>query len=119
MEVRPDDSVDPGSRGVNTPLRSQYADDPEMKHIVGVFVEDLQRRMDAMGKALAEDDIEALRVLSHQLRGAAGGYGFPTIGEHAGVIEDQILAEEVAFSNLVDLIEDLIRLCNLASKPDC
>lgn len=71
----------------STIYRSDFADDPDMAEIVALFVSELPQRMAAMQAALAGNDIERLRTLAHQLKGAAGGYGFPKLGEAAALID--------------------------------
>ena len=58
------------------PLHSEYAEDPDLREIVMVFVDELPRRVEAVRKAFQERDLDALRTLTHQMRGSAGGYGF-------------------------------------------
>lgn len=69
------------------PLLSDFADDPEMMEIIEPFVDGLQERITTIQKSLADRDYEALSCVAHQLKGAAGGYGFPAISEAARVVE--------------------------------
>jgi len=71
-------------------LVSECGDDPDLREIVGFFVDDLARRADAIETALATRDLARLRILAHQLRGSAGGYGFPTIGYAAAELERRV-----------------------------
>ena len=71
-------------------VRSEFADDPDMSGIVGQFVSELPDRVHSMNAALAAGQFEQLRVLAHQLKGAAGGYGFPRLGEAAALIDQGI-----------------------------
>ena len=41
-----------------------------------------------MSKALANNGFEELRRLSHQLKGAGGGYGYTSLTEKARQLED-------------------------------
>ncbi len=66
-------------QGDKNALVSELASDEDMVELVEMFVEELPDRVSAMEKALAEQDFETLAGLTHQLKGAAGGYGFPTI----------------------------------------
>jgi diguanylate cyclase (GGDEF)-like protein len=74
------------------PLISSFADDPEMTEIVGLFVGGLASRMAALRDALHAGDIEVMRRLAHQLRGAGAGYGFASITDAAARLEDAIAA---------------------------
>ena len=70
-----------------TPVRSEFADDPDMAGIIALFVSELPSRVAAMQSALSSGDFAQLRVLAHQLKGAAGGYGFPKLGEAAAMVD--------------------------------
>ena len=71
-------------------LRSEFADDPDMVGIVALFIHELPQRLAAMHVALAAANHEQLRMLAHQLKGAAGGYGFPKLGEAAALIDQAV-----------------------------
>lgn len=70
-----------------TSLRSEFRDDPDMTGIIALFVRELPQRLSAMQEAHTSGNIEQLRVLAHQLKGAAGGYGFPRLGEAAALVD--------------------------------
>ncbi len=80
MRLSPDDPV----------IRSEFAGDPEMDGIVWLFVSELPQRVASIQAALAASDWEGLRTLAHQLKGAAGGYGFPQLGAAAALIDQGI-----------------------------
>lgn len=77
------------SPDLNT-VRSEFAGDPDMSEIVALFVRELPQRIAAMHSALAAGNLEQLRLLAHQLKGAAGGYGFPKLGEAAALVDQGI-----------------------------
>ena len=80
MRLTPDD----------TTLRSEFADDPDMAGIVALFVRELPQRLAAMHASLSVGDLEQVRVLAHQLKGAAGGYGYPKLGEAAALVDNAV-----------------------------
>lgn len=80
MRLSPDDAT----------IRSEFADDPDMHGIVFLFVSELPQRIASVQAALAASEWEHLRTLAHQLKGAAGGYGFPQLGAAAAVIDQGI-----------------------------
>lgn len=107
----------PGDR----PLVSQYADDPEMAELVGLFVHELPDRLRAFAAAWSEKRVEDLRRMAHQLKGAAPGYGFPAIGQAAGSLESRLktLPPEDGAAALESLAEEfrrLVELCTRASE---
>jgi len=96
-------------------LVSTLADDRDMKEIVEQFVHDLPARSTAILRASETSDVEALKRLAHQLKGAAGGYGFPRITEAAGALESA-LDEKLDPTSLQQRIEALASLCRRARE---
>ena len=74
-------------------LVSEYHDDPDMGEIVAMFVDELDARVSAFERAWQVGDRTQLASLAHQLKGAAGGYGFPTISTASATLE-RTMAEE-------------------------
>jgi len=68
-------------------LVSSYADDPVMADAVRRFVDRLDGVLDELRRALAANDFALLASLAHQLKGAAGGYGFDPITAAAALLE--------------------------------
>ncbi|MEM6312452.1 MAG: CHASE domain-containing protein [Planctomycetota bacterium] len=78
---------------IDTPtdgLVSEFSDDPVMASILPDFIAELPDRVASIELLRTAGDIEALTVLVHQLKGAGGGYGFPTITEHAAEAEQAL-----------------------------
>lgn len=75
---------------VNTPLRSELASDPDMAELIQMFLSELPERLAAFETAVSAGEVDTLKRLAHQLRGAAAGYGYSSIGTAAGAIEDRI-----------------------------
>jgi len=73
--------------GGAAPLVSALAADPEIARLLDGFVGRLPERLGAMERALGARDLVGLADLAHQLKGAATGYGFPTITEAAAELE--------------------------------
>lgn len=59
-----------------------------MAELAELFLDGLEARIASMRNAWDRGDLSAIRFAAHQLRGAAGGYGFPEIGDAAGCLED-------------------------------
>jgi len=102
------------SFGEQTPLISQLAGDADMLDLIEYFVTELEDRCRSLEQAMQNGDADEIRVLTHQLKGAAGGYGFPAITEVAGEIEATLLAGECEMSRLSGKVEALIDLCRRA-----
>jgi hypothetical protein len=69
---------------------SEYADDPEMSEILGPYVGRLVYRGSELEIALGWGDLHTARMLARDLKGSAGGYGFPSISVAAGALESAI-----------------------------
>jgi HPt (histidine-containing phosphotransfer) domain-containing protein len=69
------------------PLVSTFADDPAMTDLIPKFLGMLGERLNAMRAALAASDLATVRTLAHQIKGAAGGYGYPSISRAAAALE--------------------------------
>ena len=69
---------------------SVFAGDAEMHEIIGMFVDELPKRTMAMQSALNAGNLDQVRILAHQLKGSAGGYGFASLGDAAALVESAI-----------------------------
>ncbi len=69
------------------PLASTFAGDPEMVELIEFFTAELVNRIRALEEAWVNRDVETLCRLTHQLKGAAAGYGYPSITEDAASYE--------------------------------
>ncbi|SFR82148.1 PAS fold-containing protein [Marinobacter daqiaonensis] len=72
---------------VGEALYSSYADDPDMDELISGFVERLPQQVADLRLAADERELEKLKRLAHQLKGAAGGYGFMPVSEQAAAVE--------------------------------
>jgi CheY-like chemotaxis protein/HPt (histidine-containing phosphotransfer) domain-containing protein len=61
---------------------------PATAKLVEKFLAGLGQRIAAIQNALETGDLNQLKILAHQLKGAAGGYGFPTLTEAARKVEN-------------------------------
>lgn len=95
------------------PVVSGYADDPEMSELVEMFVGELSGRMNAIEQALEQLDLRTLAMLSHQLMGTAGGYGFEPITDSSHVVEQQAKTQ-ADLQTLRQSVGQLVDLCNRA-----
>ncbi|MHB1157008.1 MAG: ATP-binding protein [Phycisphaerales bacterium] len=104
----------PPAASSDGPLVSQFADDPDMIELVEIFVKELAERMYRIDQALKNEDRQSLITLSHQLKGAAGGYGFPTITDAAKSLEMLARCDDAAIDNLAATAAELRNLCSKA-----
>lgn len=101
------------------PIRSTYATDPDMRELVEFFVQEMPGRITSLRKAFEAAELADLTRLAHQLKGASGGYGFPTIGTKAGELESALKSSSAPPTQTLAAIkanlDDLIDLCTRAS----
>lgn len=81
----------------NSPLYSQFADDPEMMALVHAFVANFGNSCIELTNAVAQQRHDEVKRIAHQIKGAGGGYGYQDItivasalevAAEAGVVED-------------------------------
>ncbi len=93
-----------------SPIRSEFASDPDMAELVSEFTASLPARTEKLAQLIADRDLDQLRQVVHQLKGAGGGYGFAEITQLAGEAEHTIKAGaaieqiQVQVDSLVDLL---------------
>ena len=75
------------------PLFSEYLDDPEMGELIEDFVIGLTGTVNQLRLAITREDVESVRRIAHQMKGAGGGYGFPDLSLVGGDLENVVEAE--------------------------
>jgi signal transduction histidine kinase/CheY-like chemotaxis protein len=95
------------------PLHSTLSGDPQLAEILPQFVRSLGGRAAALRAAAQRHDLDTLRRLAHQIKGAAGGYGFPLLGEAAERLE-RAIDEDERSSEIEVLLDDLLSVCGRA-----
>jgi signal transduction histidine kinase/DNA-binding response OmpR family regulator/HPt (histidine-containing phosphotransfer) domain-containing protein len=91
-------------------LFSEFAADIDMVEIIDLFVEGLPGRMDELRTAMADGATAEVKRLAHQLKGAAGGYGFAPITTVAAELELAIGRGERA-TETNEIVERLLAMC--------
>ncbi|MDX2117456.1 MAG: Hpt domain-containing protein [Planctomycetota bacterium] len=104
----------------SSPIKSEFASDPDMADLVAEFVGELGSRTQSLQEALSQSKFADLQRLSHQLKGACGGYGFPSLGEAAAKLEASLKknASEPQAAALDDIsrqVNELVDLCRRAT----
>jgi CheY-like chemotaxis protein len=96
--------------GSAAPIVSAFADDPDMTEVVERFVAALPTRVAEMQAAARNpDSADTLRRLAHQMKGAAGGYGFPQITTAAARVEEAL--KDQRRPEALRALDDLAALC--------
>ena len=91
-------------------LHSTLSADPDLREIVELFVEEMPDRMSSLLDRLDAADWEGLRRVAHQLKGAAGSYGFEPITRSAARVEDAI-RESQPEQAIRRMVKELLDLC--------
>jgi len=94
-------------------LVSTLAGDADIAEILSLFVAELPQRAEAMRRALRAADLAHLVMLAHQLKGAAGSYGFPTITEAARTVE-HAARNACPLEQLTAQVDELAAMCRSA-----
>jgi HPt (histidine-containing phosphotransfer) domain-containing protein len=101
------------------PIKSIYADDEVIAEILPDFVRNLPNYVDKIRAATGQGDRLAAARVCHDLKGSAGGYGYPQISALAEELEVTLKsggAMELA-ATLVEQIATQCRLALLAVNP--
>ena len=80
--------------------------DPELKDLIPGFLNN--RRQDALTirAALAQGDMETVRILGHSMKGCGGGYGFNALSKLGGILEQGAQnRDSEAITNAVDELQ--------------
>lgn len=91
-------------------LYSRLGDDPDLGEIVTMFVEEMPDRMATLLGQFNDGDLENLRRTAHQLKGAAGSYGFDLISPAAAQLES-VIRDEAPLDQIRAVVEDILHLC--------
>ena len=91
------------------PIRSALAGDPDLAELLPLFVAELPQQVSRLLNLLEQRNLQELRRLVHQIKGAGGGYGFQPITDLAGAAERRILADE-ALEAVEEQVQSLIEL---------
>ena len=97
------------SRAIYSTLRN----DTTLSKLVELFVDEMPDRIHNLSTLLEQSNWEALRRAAHQLKGAAGSYGFDAISPTAGVVEDNIRAGHCEYE-IRQAVEELCDKCRNA-----
>ncbi|NQU24860.1 MAG: response regulator, partial [Candidatus Nealsonbacteria bacterium] len=100
-------------RPPDRPLGSGILDDAEVTELVDTFVGELPDRAEAIHEAFSAQDLPALTLQTHQLKGTAAIYGLPQISQ-AAAVANQRASQPDDFEQLEAAVTELIGLCRAA-----
>ncbi len=96
------------------PVYSTFGNDPDLSDLVVLFVEDIPERLESLRTHAEAGDWEQLKRDAHQMKGAAGSYGFDQVTPFAAALESKCRALEPEEEILASLGE-LLCLCQRLS----
>jgi len=97
----------------NSPIVSELADDPDLREVAEVFVQNLPSQLQTIAEAVDHADLDQLKYLIHTIKGAGGSAGFPVIMEAAAKSEQIVLKGEL--DSLKAAVDELTQLCQRAT----
>ena len=110
------ESIPPAAPSEKGPVVSILSGDPDMLELIQLFVDEIPERARSLRDFWERKEFAELRRIAHQLKGAGGGYGFPTLGNAAGTLERQLnIAMESQTPDLTSIarqVDELLSLCN-------
>ncbi len=94
------------------PIYSEFGDDPDLGELVEMFVDEIPDRIDQLLSSLEARDWGGLERTAHQLKGAAGSYGFDALTPWAARLENAA-HESAAEEEIRRATEELVAVCRL------
>jgi histidine phosphotransfer protein HptB len=89
---------------------SRLGVDPDFGDIVEMFVAELPKRVGILLDHLTKENWEGVRQVAHQLKGAAGSYGFDAVSPVAGKVESAVRSGEPE-SQIREAVAELAHIC--------
>lgn len=95
-----------------TPIHSSLKDDADMRPLLTEFTRSLSAYIEELRDANAQNDFDTIEHLSHRLKGAGSGYGFPAISEQAGILLQSLNDELAEIDTIKQATSELITTLN-------
>jgi len=86
--------------------------DQDLEEIVPGFLENRRRDVQTLEIALEQNDLNAIHMIGHRLKGDGGGYGFDAISVIGGVMEQAAAREDrdAIRRQIAELVDFLARV---------
>jgi HPt (histidine-containing phosphotransfer) domain-containing protein len=91
-------------------IHSSLASDPLLSEMVQQFVAEMPNRVALLERQFDAGDWQALKRAAHQLKGAAGSYGFDELTPHALRLET-LIAARASKQEIAAATSELIAHC--------
>ncbi len=92
-------------------LYSSLGADPDLGELVDMFVDEMPDRIDQLRSRGESGDFEALAATAHQIKGAAGSYGFHQVTPYAKRLET-VARDGQCEAEIKESLDELISLCS-------
>jgi HPt (histidine-containing phosphotransfer) domain-containing protein len=76
------------------PIYSTIGGDPVLGEMVELYVAEMPDRIAALERAFSDADDETLRRNAHQMKGAAGSYGFDPLTDFSAKLEAAVRQQQ-------------------------
>ncbi len=90
-------------------LISSLNNNPELKPLLDIFLEELPNIIKKIENAISESDNEKLRSISHQLRGASASAGFAALSEYVAKAETLLVEKRLDSAKVA--VDQMTALC--------
>lgn len=100
-------------------LYSTLGDDPDFGELVSMFVDEMPDRIALLEASFQQANRDELRRAAHQMKGAAGSYGFQPLTELAARLENAVQDGKTE-QEIVESLTELLSVCRKirAGSPD-
>lgn len=107
------------AEAISDPLYSIFGGDPEMGELVEAFIDRVPARRRTLCELFAEGNWNELERVAHQLKGAAGSYGFDMLTDVAARLE-QVVKTRETHAVISQALEAVVICCDRcrAGAPD-
>ena len=93
-------------------IYSSFGDDPDLGDLVEIFVSEIPDRVATLLEAFESGDRESLRRTAHQLKGAAGSYGFDQLTPYSAALERSVI-DDCPEETVQQTLQELVDICKL------
>lgn len=101
------------TQSIESGIYSSLATDEDLAELVELFVQEMPDRIANLIQKYESGDRSALQTVAHQIKGAAGSYGFEQITPYAARLE-QSVKQNLPEETLKKEVDELVDLCRRA-----
>ncbi len=92
-----------------TPIRSTLAAEHDLGALVALFVNEMPQRLRGLQSLHAQENWQGLARAAHQIKGAAGSYGFHELAPYAARLE--AICHDAAYERAAALLDEFAEAC--------